>query len=200
MAIKSIFQSFPLSGEEYAELERKFGDLCKFQSHQLRRKNVKNNPGLDLEDFIQDQRIAMLTAGCYYKRQTYIQSCLAAVGEHAADPFTQQVLDELHSLWKNRKRHGANRQKFGEHQERLLGRLVRGVVPRHLWPKKSRPLVIDKKFVAYCKSITWNKKKANGRKISRDRSFRSGLVSLSEFDYIGSSSLKSIDDTLYDYI
>lgn len=187
MATKSIFRSFPLTNEEYQELERRFGDLCKFQSWQLKRKNVKNNPGFDLDDFIQDQRMALLTAGCYYKRQTYIESCLELAEKHAEDSFTKQIIRELQSLWKNRKRHGANRQKFGDHQERLLARVVRQVVPRHLWPRKNRPLEIDKKFIGYCKSITWNKQKSIGRKISKDRCFRSGLVSLSEFDYLGSS-------------
>lgn len=191
MATKSIFRTFPLTNDEYAELESRFGDLCKFQSHQLRRKNLKNNPGFDLDDFIQDQRMALFTAGCYYKRQMYIVSSLALVKEYAKDSFTEQVCRELQSLWDNRKRHGANRQKFGEHQERLLTRLVRQCVPRHLWPRKNRPLEFDHKFTNYCKSITWNKQKTNGRKISKERSFRSGLVSLSEFSYLDK------DDGLY---
>jgi len=184
MATKSIFKSFPLTNEEYAELERQFGDLCKFQSWQLRRKNVKNNPGFDLDDYIQDQRMALLTAGCYYKRQCYIEACFRAVLKHAKDTFTRQIVLELSKLWQQRKRHGANRQKFGDHQEKLLTRIVRQVVPRHLWPRKNRPLEIDKRFITYCKSITWNKQKALGRRISRERSFRSGLVSLSEYDFL----------------
>lgn len=184
MATKSIFRSFPVTDDEYNELEDKFGDLCKCQSWQLKRRNIKNNPGADLDDFIQDQRIAMLTAGCYYKRQRYIESCLELAIEHVKDPFIKQVIQELSNLWDNRKRHGANRQKFGDYQEKLLSQMVRQVVPRHLWPKKNRPLEFDNKFANYCKTITWNKQKSAGRKISKERSFRSGLVSLSEFDYL----------------
>lgn len=184
MSTRSIFRSFPLSEKEYGDLEQKFGDLCKFQSWQLRRNNVNNNPGFDLDDYIQDQRMALLTAGCYYKRQVYIESCLAVLEKYVVDSFMKHLLCELKKLWKQRKRHGANRQKFGEHQEKLLARLVRQAVPRRFWPKKNRPLTIDKEFVTYCKSITWNKKKALGRKITKERSFRSGLVSLSDFDFL----------------
>jgi hypothetical protein len=193
MATNSIFKSFSLDNREYQELESRFGDLCKFAAWQLRRKNVKNNPGVDLDDFIQDLRMALLYAGSYYKRQVYIESCFAMARKYADDTFTKQVLRELQILWKNRTRHGANRQKFGDHQERLLTRIVRQVVPRHMWPKKNRPLEIDKKFITYCKSITWNKQKSLGRRISRERSLRSGLVSLSEYDYLG----KSDGDYLY---
>jgi hypothetical protein len=193
MATKSIFRSFPITNDEYKELERKFGDLCIFQSWQLKRRNVKNNPGVDLDDFIQDQRMALLTAGCYYKRQKYIESSLELAAKHVTDDFTSKVVAELQNLWDNRKRHGANRQKFGDHQERLLSRLIKQVVPQPLWPKKNRPLEFDNKFTNYCKSITWNKQKAAGRKITKDRSFRSNLVSLSEFDYLGSDSSNSFD-------
>lgn len=185
MATKSIFTNFPLTNGEYALLEEKFGDLCKFASWQLRRKNIRNNPGVDLDDFIQDLRMALLNAGCYYKRQVYIESCFESIRRFAKDPFTRQIVRELRRLWKNRKRHGASRQKFGDHQERLLTRIVRQVVPRHSWPKKKRLLEIDDRFVTYCKSITWNKQKSLGRKITRERGFRSGLVSLSEWDFLG---------------
>lgn len=199
MATKSIFRSFPITNDEYNELERMFGDLCKYQSWQLKRRNVKNNPGVDLDDFIQDQRMALLTAGCYYKRQKYIESSLELATKYVKDLFTKQVLCELQKLWVNRKRHGANRQKFGDHQERLLARIIRQVVPRNLWPKKNKPLEFDNKFTNYCKSITWNKQKAIGRKISKDRSFRSGLVSLSEFEYLGADGSNSFDYTSSSY-
>lgn len=185
MATRSIFKSFPLTNCEYQELETRFGDLCKFAAWQLRRKNIRNNPGVDLDDFVQDLRMALLHAGCYYKRQCYIEECFELVKSHARDGFTKQIVRELAKLWKQRKRHGANRQKFGDHQERLLTRIVRQCVPRHLWPKKNAPLEIDKRFITYCKSITWNKQKSLGKKISRERNFRSGLVSLSEYDYLG---------------
>jgi len=184
MTAKSIYKNFPLTNAEYEVLEQKFGDLCRFASWQLRRNNVKNNPGVDLDDFIQDLRMALLNAGCYYKRQVYIESCFKAVEQYAHDSFTEQIVRELKRLWKQRKRHGANRQKFGDHQERLLTRIVRQCVPRHLWPRKNKPLEIDSRFITYCKSITWNKKKSLGKKISRERSFRSGLVSLSDWDFL----------------
>jgi hypothetical protein len=178
----SIFKSFPLTDPEYQKLEEHFGDLCRFEAWQLRRKNVKNNPGVDVDDFVQELRMSLLSAGSYYKRQKYIEASLKLARKYVVDEFTKNVVEELANLWANRKRHGANRQKYGPHQERLLANIVRRFVPRHMWPKKNKPLEMDKDFTGYCKSITWNKQKALGRKISKERELRSGLVSLSEFD------------------
>lgn len=102
----------------------------------------------------------------------------------SANEFLIFVLQELVNLWHNRTRHGANRQKFGNFQERLLERIVREVVPKELRPDKKQPLKIDTKFATYCKAITWNAQKSMGRKITREKSIRTGIVSLSEFDYL----------------
>lgn len=106
----------------------------------------------------------------------------------STDEFLIFVLQELVNLWHNRTRHGANRQKFGNFQERLLERIVRQGVPRELRPTKKQLLKIDVKFATYCKAITWNAQKSMGRKITREKSIRTGLVSLSEYDYLGSPS------------
>lgn len=105
---------------------------------------------------------------------------------NAANEFLIFVLQELVNLWHNRTRHGANRQKFGNFQERLLERIVRQVVPKELRPAKKQPLKIDTKFATYCKAITWNAQKSMGRKITREKSIRTGQVSLSEYDYLQS--------------
>jgi hypothetical protein len=188
MATKSIFDNFPLTDAEYLLLDEEFGDLCRFAAWQLKRKNVKNNCTEDFDDYVQDFREAMMTAGVYYKRQTYIQDSLALAEEHAPDEFTRAVVAELNRLWKDRKRHGANRQKFGDLQERILDRLVAQTVPAHLRPKKDRPLVLDQRFPKYCKNVIWNRQRSTGRKITRERAIRNGLVSLSNFDYLSCSS------------
>ena len=42
---------------------------------------------------------------------------------------------------------------------------------------------IDTKFSTYCKAIVWNGQKSLGKKITREKSVRNGVVSLSEFDH-----------------
>lgn len=184
MNTKPMYKTFKLTDEEFAMLYRKFSNLCRFQAWQLLRKNAHNNLTDELEDIEQDLLIAVIKAGVYYKRQTYIEDCLRVAKEYANDTFTQNVVEQLDSLWKQRTKHGANKQKYGEPQERLLDLIVRQVVPPEKRPDPRRTLVIDKKFSTYCKQITWNQQKSLGRKITRERSIRSGMVSLSEHDYV----------------
>jgi predicted SprT family Zn-dependent metalloprotease len=183
----AILNNFPITQQEYEELDTKFGKLCHHQSWQLLKKNINNNCSDDREDMLQEIRIALITAGSYYKRQTYIESNFKALEKHIEDPFTKSIFKELKHLWKNRTRHGANRQKFGKFQEIILERLVKKYVPKEKQPVKEQPLNIDSKFITYCKQITWNKQKLLGKKITREKAIRTGLVSLSEFDYLGAS-------------
>ena len=180
------YDIFAVSEQEYQILQKQFTDLCYFASWQLMRKNIKNNHTEDIEDIMQHLHMAIVRAGRYYKRQIYIEDCLEKVQKYAEDEFTKNVVTELADLWKNRTKHGANKQKFGEHQERLLNNIVNKIVPKEERPDTKRLLILDKKFITYCKSITWNEQKSLGRKISRERAVRSGAVSLSEFDFMGS--------------
>lgn len=183
--MQSIINSFPITNDEYGELDRKFGKLCHHQSWQLLKKNVNNNCSDDREDMLQEIRIALIRAGSYYKRQTYIEDSFEALEKHITkDDFSMFMLKELKRLWTNRTRHGANRQKFGEFQEVILDRLVKKYVPKADRPDRDRPLQVDTKFITYCKQITWNEQKHMGKKITREKSWRTGLVSLSEFDYL----------------
>ncbi len=100
--------------------------------------------------------------------------------------FLLCILKELALLWENRTRHGANRQKFGPFQEQILNRIVRRIVPKQLRPSVEDPLTLDSHFATYCKSIVWNGMKSMGKRITREKAIRSGQVSLSEFDYLGS--------------
>jgi hypothetical protein len=184
MSVSSIFDTYSLSEDEYKQLDDKFGRLCYKIVWELKRKNTKNNYTEDLEDVMQELRISMLRAGCYYKRQTYLEDCMTAARRHVKDPFLSSVVKELRALWKKRTRHGANKQKFGDHQEVLLERIVSDCVPAAERPQKNRRLRVDKKFNNYCKAITWNCQKNLGKKITRERHLRSGLVSLSEHSYL----------------
>lgn len=185
-SVNSIFDTFRLSNAEYEELDNKFKRLCYKIFSELKRKNSRNNYTEDLDDVMQDLRISLVRAGCYYKRQTYLEDCMKACRLHIQDRFLLSVLDELEELWDNRTHHGANRQKFGEHQEKMLESLVQTLHSRDR-PDKYRDLQVDSKFSTYCKSIAWNCQKNIGKKITRERVIRGGLVSLSENDFLAST-------------
>jgi hypothetical protein len=186
--LENIVNAYPISNEEYMKLDDKFGKLCHYAAWQLKKKNSQNCLTNDPEDDVQEMRIALLRAGSYFKRQTYIEECFEALRKHVKDKFTKSIVKELKQLWKDRRKHGANRQKFGEFQEAILDRLVEKYVPKEARPAKDRPLSIDGKFTTYCKQIVWNAQKSLGKQITREKSWRTGLVSLSEFDYLGSTS------------
>lgn len=181
-----MFQKFGLTSEEYERLHKKFGMLAKFASWQLKRRNAQNNlADTDIEDIIQEILIALVYAGVYYKRQCFIEECLRVADMHVQDQFIRKILDQLNDLWKNRTKHGANKRKFGDHQEKILEQIINNWTPATARPNPHGSLQIDKKFTKYCKPILWNKQRSLGRKITRDRSIRSGSVSLSQYDYMG---------------
>jgi len=184
-----ICNTFRINEDEYCELEKKFGKLTWHASHELKKKNTNNNFIDDAEDIRQELQMSMLRAGSYYKRQVYIEKCLEVAKKYAKDKFIMAVVDELENLWKNRTRHGANRQKYGKFQEKLLDKIINKIVPKSERPDKNAKLKIDSKFSTYCKAIVWNGQKSMGKKITREKSIRSGMVSLSEFDYLQSKDL-----------
>lgn len=178
-----LIDTFAVTDEEYKLLQDQFGELEYFAAWQLMRKNVKNNHTEDIDDIMQQLHMSIIRAGRYYKRQVYIESCLEKAEEFASDQFLKDVVKELKFLWDNKTKHGANKQKFGPHQEKLLDHIIEKCVPPEIRPNPQSPLRIDKKFHTYCKAIAWNQQKSMGRKISRERTIRSGQVSLSQFDY-----------------
>jgi hypothetical protein len=186
--MKDICIKFRITEDEYKELNKEFGRLCWKAAHELKRKNSRNNFTDEPEDIYQELASAMLRAGSYYKRQCYIEKCLKAAKLYAGeDTFMSRILASLQELWDNRTRHGANRQKFGPFQERILDRIVRRIVPKDERPSREDTLNIDTKFRTYCKAIVWNGQKSMGKKITREKVIRSGQVSLSEYDYLGGS-------------
>ena len=76
--MKSISLEFPISNEEYLELDEKFSRLCWHAAHELKKKNSLNNYTDDAEDIKQSLTLDMLKAGSYYKRQIYIEKCFVA--------------------------------------------------------------------------------------------------------------------------
>jgi len=183
-----VCSKFPITEVEYRKLDEKFSKLCEFIAWQLIRKNSRNSHTDEQQDIAQELKISLIRAGSYYKRQIYIESCLELCDKYAVDRFTKMIVQELQYLWKNKTRHGAARQKFGPHQEMILDDLVLKLVPSKLRPLKSAHLKIDTKFSTYCKAITWNAQKTMGKKITREKDFRTGQVSLSEFEYLSNSS------------
>ena len=141
--MSSIYLNFPITSEEYKSLEKKFGQLCYYAAWQLTRKNSNNNHQCDLDDFQQELMLAVLRAGSYYKRQVYIDSSFSALFDSKMDKIARMVLEELFDLWKNRTRHGANRQKFGDHQEKILDNLCECYLRDFRIPDKKRELIFD---------------------------------------------------------
>lgn len=182
--MKDVFEAFPISDAEYGELDTKFGRLCFHAAWQLLKKNAKNNHTDELEDIAQELRLAIVRAASYYKRQVYIVRSFQAAVARVDDDFVARILTQLGRLWENRTRHGANKVVFGAPQEELLEQVVRAHVPPGERPDKDAPLEIDTKFVVYCKAITWNCQKSMGKKITREKSMRTGMVSLSEFGHL----------------
>lgn len=185
---RNIFRSFSLSNSEFQALYKKFNYLAKFAAWQLIKKNVRNNHTDELEDIEQDLLIAILRSAVYYKRQVYIESCLDAGLKHVKDKFTSQLVNRLAKLWDSRKKHGANKQRFGESQEKILECIIKNFVPIQFRPDPKKPLIIDSEFATYCKSITWNQQRAMGRKITKERGIRSSMVSLGDYSYLASSN------------
>jgi len=200
--LEGITNMFPITNKEYEILDKRFGKLAHYAAWELKRKNSKNSNCNDPDDDVQELRIALVRAGCYYKRQTYIESCFDSLvsivskdnekveitfSPYVKDNFVKKIIIELHQLWVDRRRHGANRQKFGIHQQNVLEKLVNAYVPAHERPDKNKLLNLDLKFTTYCKQIIWNAQKSLGKKITREKSWRTGLVSLSDFDYLASA-------------
>lgn len=179
---------FQITTPEYEVLEKELGKLCYKAANVLKSQNYANNYIDEPEDIVQQLRIIMMKAGSYYKRQTYIEQSFDALQQHVRDKFIKRLLVSLVDLWKDRTRHGANRQKFGILQEKLLDRLVRKHVPKEARPDRNAPLNFDCKFKIYCKHIIWNHIRAIGKKITKEKSIRQGMVSLSEFDYLGATN------------
>ena len=185
--MKDICNNFPINNDEYNQLYKKFGKLCYYAAHQLKKKNTRNNYTDDIDDINQELQLSIIRAGSYFKRQTYIENCLRTARTYSTGDYVlNMVIKNLENLWSNRTRHGASRQKFGEYQEYLLENIIKKIVPTEHAPRKDESLKIDNKFSTYCKAIVWNGQKSMGKKITKEKSIRTGLCSLSEYDYLGS--------------
>ncbi len=178
-----ICKNWPITEKEYLALDKEFGSLCEYAAWQLYKRNSRNNHTDDQTDISQELKMALIRAGSYYKRQAYIESSLELCVKHSKTETAKNITDNLLYLWKNKTKHGANRQKFGPPEEEALNNLVEKIVPEDERPDKDAVLKMDSKFIAYCKAITWNAQKALGKKITREKAIRSNQVSISEFDY-----------------
>lgn len=185
--MKSILDAWKITSKEFLELDKSFGKLAYYAAWQLSRKNTKNNHQNDLEDFYQELIFSLLYAGSYTKRQVYIISSFVSCTKYCKDSFCINLLDTLQDLWNNRTRHGANRQKFGPSQEKMLEKLVHKYVPLEECPSKDRSLEINSDFERYCRRVIWNKQRSMGKKITREKPLRASMVSLSEFDFLSNN-------------
>ena len=178
-----ICKNWPITEKEYLLLDKEFGSLCEYAAWQLYKRNSRNNHTDEQTDISQELKMALIRAGSYYKRQAYIEASLDLCVKHSKTKKTENIVSGLLNLWKNKTKHGANRQKFGPPEEEMLENLLQKIVPDEDKPDRDAPLKMDSKFIAYCKAITWNAQKALGKKITREKSIRSNQVSISEFDY-----------------
>lgn len=179
---ENICKEWFISTDEYELLEKEFGKLIEYQSWDLIKRNTKSNFTDDQTDIAQQLRIAMMKAASYYKRQLYIESCLDLCEKYCKK--TDKTIKLLKSLWDDRTKHGANKQKFGPKEEKMLYKLLHKNVPLIEHPNKFKKLKIDSKFSTYCKQITWNEQKTMGKKITREKNIRENSVSLSEYDFM----------------
>lgn len=177
----NICDVYRITNKEYENLYDKFDQYAKWAAWQLIKKNSRNSHTNDWDDIYQEVIWSMVRAGSYYKRQTYIEKCFQVVGKYLKDDFLLKLLAELKNLWENRKRHGANRQKFGKLQEDILDSLVKKQVPDKDRPKKDDFLVINKEFAGYCKSIALNTLRSIGKLITKEKPLRDSQVSINKF-------------------
>lgn len=175
---------YRITNSEYDVLSKKLDSYAKWAAWRLIKRNTKTSHTDDWEDVYQRVLWAIVRAGAYYKRQTYIEKCFILLNEYTEDEFTKMVINELEDLWKSRKRHGANKQKFGFFQENLLDKMVKSFVPKEFQPNKNSLLVFNKEFDKYCKSIICNELRSLGKSISKEKPFRDVFVSLDKFDFI----------------
>jgi hypothetical protein len=181
----NISDNFPITEKEYFELDEKFGQLTHYISWQLLKKNTRNNHTDDEEDIAQEIKISLIRAGSYFKRQVYIEKCLALCAKYAKGRLNKNLVKSLQNSWKNKTRHGAGKQRFGQPQIDMLEKLVAKFVPEDKRPSKLDPLDVgSKKFAIYCKSICWNTSKHIGKQISKMKLIRNGSVSINEFEYL----------------
>lgn len=181
---KDICKEWRITDNEYQKLDESWGKLAEHQSWDLFHRNTRNNHTDEQTDIAQEIRIALMKAGSYYKRQVYIEKCLELCQKHIKDIFTSLIVNNLLDLWNKKTKHGGKRQKFGSNQEYILFKLVRKLVPKKERPNRNAELQIDLRFNAYCKSITWNRAKAMGKKITKERVIRGNCVSISEYDFL----------------
>ena len=180
-----IFDLFRIDAEEFLALEEKFGQLCLFASWQMMQNNSRNNHQLDVEDIKQELLMAVLRAGSYYKRQTYIESSFEILDKNIPqEGIFRKVFDSLKDLWKNKTHHGAYRRKFGDPQEEILEKLVKKFVLKEDRPDIKLRLDINTKFIIYTKQIIWNAARHIGKKITKEKHIRFGQVSLSEHEHL----------------
>jgi hypothetical protein len=181
----NTFKSFTISSEEYVLLEKEFNQLCYFVSWQLMQNNSKNNHQHEIDDFKQDLLMAVLRAGSYYKRQTWIESVFLKLDQYVPkETIWEEINKSLQHLWSRKTHHGAYKRKFGEEQEEILEMMANKFVPVEEIPLKSLHVMINNKFKIYAKRIIWNASRFIGKKITKEKQIRVGQVSLSEHEFL----------------
>lgn len=178
---------FKLTDDEWQQIHKNFWKLCRHQAKSLLNMNTKGSHTDDQDDIEQEMYQSMIIAAMYHKRQCFIDSCFNALANNVKDKGLLEIISKLESLWRpeaSDELQATPRRRFGEHQEKTLYRLVNSCLPSALRPSPNTPFKFNEKFERYCKANTWNRIKTLGRKITKERTLRSGMASLSSFNYL----------------
>ncbi len=182
----SYLSPFKLTDDEWKQIYNRFWKLGRHQARSLLNGNLKGSHTEDQEDIEQEMFQSMITAAMYHKRQCFIDYCFKSIRKHVKDENVLTKAKELENIWNKKTVKGMVRKKFGINQEKTLYKLVNQHIPQEVRPSPTDPFTFDQNFDKYCKNITWNRIKNIGRKITKERSLRSGMASLSSFNYLTS--------------
>jgi hypothetical protein len=175
---KSLFiqKRYPISDQEYGELDKKYGKLCWFAASKLAGKQHRTPE--DLDDFHAEIQIGMCRAGSYYKRQTFIEKAFDYLDQHKLSKDDKSKINDLKEIWFTKK------SAFTEDKEDILRAILDSKQKETKEIDGNVSLEFDEKFKIYCKAIIWNTAKALGQQISKENSARASEMSLDECPFI----------------
>lgn len=175
--MSSIIKDYPLTNDEYVIIEKAFGGLIRHAANQLGKKNsgIFHNSDV-IEDFNQEIKIVCLHAAACVKRQAYLKECFEVTKKYNNNNVViEEILDVIKPvIFKS----------YDEKVEKILLEIMNKTVDIQFHPSKNGLLKITKDLYPYFKAVIWNRQKSLGKQLTKDKKFRLGLVSLSEYDYL----------------
>lgn len=183
----ACLKRFSLSNDEWMQLHKQFHKLSCFQARSLVDRNNMGSHTDDYEDIEQEMRQHVVIAAMYHKRQCFIDDSFKVLKGYVKNKKDTREFLQLEMLWVKKRTEDGVKQKFGREQEARLQKMIDELVPEGERPDPSNPLRFTEQFITYCKQITWNRIRTLGRNISKQKPIRSGLVSISSYNYLASN-------------